>query len=128
MGNAASLSSYLAGTKFMEERMIRRFETTDLINQDNSEYLKKFSWISPMICFDSEEASAQSFIEAVFKENFNVRVLRFIQKGDYFKRQVDGKSVYDLKKIRILIFLLTTNNNEVNYSDKVIQNFNELII
>lgn len=119
MGNAANLSSYLAGTVYLEERLIRRFEMADLINQDNSEYLKKFSWIYPLICVDSEESSADTAIENVFKENFNLRIVKFIQNGSYFKKDVEGKLVYDLKKIRILVFLLTTNNNEVNYSDKV---------
>jgi len=119
MGNAESLSSYAAGTVYQEERQIRIFEMVDMINQDNSEYLKKFSWIYPLICVDSEESSADSAIENIFKENFNLRILKFIQIGDFFKKEVDGKSFYDLKKIRILIFLLTTNNNEINYSDKV---------
>lgn len=119
MGNTESLSSYLLGTVFLEERQIRRFEMSDLINQDNSEYLKKFSWIYPLICVDTDESSADAAIENIFKENFNMKILKFIQNGEYFKKQVDGKTVYDLKKIRILIFLLTSNNNEFEYSDKV---------
>ncbi len=123
MGNAASLSSYLSGTNYLEERQIRRFEITDLINQDNSEYLKKFSWIYPLICVDSDESTADTAIENLFKENFNTRILKFIKNGNYFKKVVAAKTVYDLKKIRILIFLLTTTDSkqdhDVDYSDKV---------
>lgn len=119
MGNSVNLSAYLSGTVYLEERQIRRFEIADLINQDNSEYLKKFSWIYPMICIDSDDLTADTAIENIFRENFNLRILKFIQKGDYFKKLINGKAIYDLRKIRILVFLITTNTNEVNYSDKV---------
>lgn len=86
MGNSPSnLFPYLAGTSFLEERQIRRLEMTDLINQDSAEYLKKFNWIYPLICIDTDESSSESFIDNVFKENFNFRILKFLQNEDYFK-------------------------------------------
>ena len=125
MGNVESFTSYLGGTIYIEERQIRRFEMTDLINQDSSEYLKKFSWVYPLICVDSDNLTADSAIENIFKDNFNLKILKFVQNGNYFKKNINGNTIYDLNKIRILIFLLTTNTNDVNYSDKVIfKNYN----
>lgn len=113
------MSSYLLESKYVEERQIRRFELTNLINSDNSEFLKKFSWIYPMICFDSDSFNAESNIENILKDNFNPDLFKLIKNGNYFKCESHGKTIYDIQKIRILVFLLTTNSNEVNYSDKV---------
>ncbi len=119
MGNSASLSEYLSGTNYLEERQIRRFEMNDMINQDNSEFLKKFAWVYPMMCFDSDDTTSNENIENIFRENFNLKILKFIQNSDYLKKIVNEKKVYDFRKIRILIFMLTTNSNENDYSDKV---------
>lgn len=114
------MSSYITASKYIEEGQIRRFEMTNIINIDNSECLKKFSWIYPMICVDSDNFNADTNIENIFNENFNTKILKLIQNGNYFKFEYNGKQVYDIKKLRILVFLLTTNTNEMNYSDKVI--------
>ena len=98
-----------------EERAIRRFEINET-NFDESEHLKKFSWIYPIICLNAQITNEK--IENIFKENFNPKILQFIQK-DYFQVENEGDKAYDIRKIKILIFLLTTNANELDYSDKV---------
>lgn len=115
MGNKQNSNFYFQISKYNEENSIRRFEIEET-NLDESNHLKKFSWIYPIICLDAQVTNEK--IEGIFKDNFNPTILKFIRR-DYFQITNEEVKSFDLKKIKILIFLLTTNASDLNYSDKV---------
>ena len=113
------MSFYYNLSKHAEERAIRKFEI-DATNLEESDYLKKFAWVYPIICLNAKVNNKK--IENIFKENFDPQILKLIAK-EYFKRtNEDGEPKsgdYDIRKIRILILLLTSNSFESDVSDKV---------
>jgi hypothetical protein len=113
------MSFYYNVSKHAEEKNIRRFEVNET-NFEDSDFLKKFSWIYPIISFNAKITDEK--IENIFKENFNPKILDLLKK-EYFKID-NGETTYDIRKIKLLIFLLTTNSSESGNSDKVINKFN----
>lgn len=128
------MSFYYNVSKHNEEKAIRRFEVNES-NLEDSDHLKKFSWIYPIICLNAKPTNEK--IEDIFKENFNPKILELI-KRDYFNIKVEKekeneseneeekekekekeKKNYDIRKIKLLIFLLTTNSSDNENSDKV---------
>lgn len=117
------MSFYYNLSKHNEEKLIRRFEINES-NLEDSDHLKKFSWIYPVICLNAKVTNEK--IENIFRENFNPKLLELIKK-DYFQVENEGEKSYDMRKIKILIFLLTTNTNTNENSDKVIKHTLKLI-
>lgn len=117
------MSFYYNISKHNEERAIRRFEVNET-NIEDSDHLKKFSWIYPSICLNAKVTKEK--IENIFKENFSPKMLELIKK-DYFQIENDGEKIYNIRKINLLIFLLTTSSADSENSDKVKNSINYLI-
>ena len=90
------MSFYFSISKHIEEKAIRRFEVNET-NFEDSDFLKKFSWIYPIISFNAKITDLK--IESIFKENFNPKILDLIKK-DYFKAE-NAETSYDIRKIKL---------------------------
>lgn len=114
MGIDQSKLSYIAQATNIVERDIRLFECADLLNINKSEKEKSFGSIYSQICFDSEffQGENEKNLKVFLDEYFNPLLSKFILTTPYFKLDDRGRG-YNMKKIRLLIFLLTFNTNEV---------------
>lgn len=124
MGNQASNLNYIASATNELEDKIRNFEIDVLLKSNKDQSEKSFSSIYSQICLDSElfQGKNQENLEKFLKNNFSEKMADFITSKPYFK--IENSEEFDMRKIRLLLFLLTFNsnvsvNNTVN-SDKVI--------
>jgi hypothetical protein len=128
MGNNTSNLNYISQSTNPLEEKIRLFEINSLLNINTDDKFsneeKSFSSIYSRICIDSElfQGKNEENLRKFLISNFNKRMADFITKRSYFR--LDGESEYDMKKLRILFFLLTFNmttasNSDHKISDKV---------
>ena len=107
------------------EDKVRQFEIDVLINpvqanKDKSHHFEKgFSSIYSQICYDSDlfQGRNQDKLERFILTNFNAKMVEFVTSHEYFK--FNQESEFNMRKIRILFFLLTFSSNTSNCPDKV---------
>ena len=120
MGANNSKLTYITLAKNDIDREIRIFECSELLNIDKTENERSFNSIYSEICFDSEffQSENTANLDAFLKENFNEKITNLVIKNEYFKMKYENTTVFDIKKIRLLIFLLTFNTNDKTTSKK----------
>lgn len=130
MGNCKSNHLYyIDKSNSALEKKLRLFESNVLTNDDpNVQLERSFSSIYSQICFDSTlfQGKNKENLLKFFMENFTEKMSNFVLKSSYFK--FSESEEYDMKKIKILLFLLSFNSNEIikdtENPDKVIFFFN----
>ena len=113
----------LEATNPLEDK-IRKFEIEVLLNINSEQYERSFSSIYSQICFDSDlfQGKNEKDLEKFLLTNFTQKMVEFVSGRSYFKINEAQPIEFDMRKIRILFFLLTFNTNTKNHSDKVIKN------
>jgi len=114
MGNQKSNLNYITGATNELEEKIRRFEINVLLSKENNQdYERSFGSIYSQICFDSElfqgkdEDNLKKFLVTIFIQ----KMADFVTNQFYFK--IEEEIEFDMRKIRILLFLLTFNTNTI---------------
>lgn len=131
MGSNKSKLSYINQAANDLEKDIRTFECSELLNANNAQKEKSFKSVYSQICFDSEifQGENERNLKAFLDENFNPLISKLVTNSRYFRLK-EGRSEFDMKKIRLLIFLLTFNTNDFSNSkvnpDKVFSSFHVL--
>jgi len=114
MGNQKSNLNYITGATNELEEKIRRFEINVLLSKENNQdYERSFGSIYSQICFDSElfQGKDEDNLKKFLVTNFNQKMADFVTNQFYFK--IEEEIEFDMRKIRILLFLLTFNTNTI---------------
>lgn len=113
--NQKSTKGQYTFTEFDEETEIRAFEL------EIGGFRKKLNSVLPGLCIERNLitiTSLENYISTVFSPEF-VKLIQY----DFFYRTHNEVKYYDAKKIKYLLFLLTTDsmldNSKVKYHDKV---------
>lgn len=113
MGNQKSNLNYLSNATNELEEKIRRFEIDTLIHKEGSDKNseKSFGTIYSQICFDNDlfQGENQDQLEKFLNQHFNEKMVKFITESKYFRIEETG--YFDMRKIRVVFFLLTFNTN-----------------
>jgi hypothetical protein len=114
MGCGVTKRERYEDSEYDEEMELRAFEI------EMGAFRKSLNQVLPRICIEKDIiniANMEDFLLKDFSENF----LKLI-KHDFFYREHEGRKYYDAKKIKILLFLLSTDstiyNGKIEYHDK----------
>jgi hypothetical protein len=116
LGTHRSGKSTYAETIYPEDGELRIFEQVDLMT-----FSKSFNAILPRICLEKDVITQEELDNFILKD-FNVALKKAINVS-FFHKEDGGKVYYDAKKVKLLLFLLTTESEvhlRKKYYDKVI--------
>jgi hypothetical protein len=113
MGNCKSTQIYIDHSKSIYESNLRKFESNLISKCESILAHRSFSSIYSKICCDSNlfQGDNKENLGKFLTTNFTENLSNFILNNKYFK--IPNEEIFDLNKIKMLLFLLSFNTNEL---------------